>query len=341
MIAKAWAALKYYVFLAIGAVFVYFAFRNADFSQMWEGIRSADFRWLGLSFLFGLVAMMSRAQRWRIVLEPLGYRPDFVSSYNGVSMGYFLNIVFPRMGEIVRCTTLSQTNKIPVNQLIGTVVVERVIDVIMLASLILIVTFTQLERVGDFFIANVFGSRIESFSAFYDQLGIWIYIIPVLLILAGYLSVKIVFERFAERGPIRKIRNFFSGIAQGFVALFKMKKKGWFIFHSLFIWFSYFLMTWVCFYAYPPTSDLRAIDGLFIMVVGGLGMTAPVPGGVGTFHLLVAAALGLYGITYNPGITFATMVHSTQFMMTVCSGLFSVIYIASKRRKARLHEIAD
>ena len=340
---KFWSGAKYYIFLAIGALLLYFVFKDVDFRSLWKDILHADFRWLALSFLFGVIAMMSRAQRWRIVLEPLGHKPGFINCFNGVSLGYFANIAFPRMGEVVRCTTLNQTEKIPVNQLIGTVVVERLIDVMMLLSLIVIVIFSQAELFGNFFMNNVFGEKLNTFSDLKEDAGIWLYLIPLALVTSGFFLIRYFLKRFGENSFVKKVRDFSAGIAQGFIALFKMKNKGAFIFHTLFIWFNYFLMTWVCVYSYTPTAALNAFDGLFLMVVGGLGMTAPVPAGAGPFHILVKAALELYGIVpvlnpvtmkkYDPGITFATIVHTTQFVMTVCAGLFSVTYMALRKRK--------
>jgi hypothetical protein len=140
---------------------------------------------------------------------------------------------------------------------------------------------------------------------------------------------------------------FLKGIPQGLGTLFKMKKKGWFIFHTLFIWFNYFLMTWVCVFSYEPTQLLNAFDGLFLMVVGGLGMTAPVQGGFGAFHYLVEKALLIYGIgpsldpvtgtMLHPGLVFATIVHSGQFLMTVCTGALSLLFFTIYRRKKTVH----
>jgi len=340
---KLWSGAKYYIFFAIGAMLLYVAFKDVDFPSLLKDIIHADFRWLGLSFLFGVIAMMSRAQRWRIVLEPLGYKPSFVNCFNGVSLGYFANIAFPRMGEVVRCTTLNQTEKIPVNKLIGTVVVERLIDVMMLLSLIVIVIFTQAELFGTFFMKNVFGEKLNTFSDLKKNTGIWLYLIPLAFAIGGFFLIRYFLKKFGEHSFVKKVREFASGIAQGFIALFKMKNKAGFIFHTLFIWFNYFLMTWVCVYSYAPTAALNAFDGLFLMVVGGLGMTAPTPAGIGPFHLLVKAALELYGIVpvlnpvtlkkYDPGITFATIVHTTQFVMTVCAGLFSLSVMALRKRK--------
>lgn len=341
---RIWTATRYYIFLAIGLLLLYLVFKDVDLVWMWNEISHADMRWLAISFVSGVLAMWSRAWRWRIVLEPLGYKPSMRNSFNGVAIGYLANIGLPRMGEVIRCTMLNQTEKIPVTQLIGTVILERVIDLMILLSLISVVIFTQFERFGDFFKNDVFGNKLDGVISVIDQLGIWLYIIILAVLITGFLLIRWIFHRFAENSLIKKIHTLLAGIGDGLATLFKMKKKGAFLFHTAFIWVNYFLMTWVCVFAYAPTAALKAFDGLFLMVVGGLGMTAPVQGGFGAFHYLVEKALLLYNIgpsispisgeELRPGLVFATIVHSTQFMVVVSAGIFALISMTLQRKKS-------
>lgn len=344
---KIWKAIQYYVFLIIGLGLLYMVFKDVDLVWMWNEIKHANMAWIALSFACGVVAMMSRAYRWRIVLEPLGYTPSFLNCFNGVAIGYLTNIGLPRMGEVVRCTMLNQTEKIPVTQLIGTVILERVIDLMILISLIGVVIFTQFERFGNFFKNEVFGDKFDKLFTTLSDLGWMLYVLLALFIIAGIWLIKFLFSKFGHIALVAKISSVFKGIGDGLITLFKMKRKGAFIFHTLFIWTNYFVMTWVCVYAYDPTSALKAFDGLFLMVVGGLGMTAPVQGGFGAFHYLVEKALLLYNIgpsineltgeQLRPGLVFATIVHSTQFIMTVCAGVFSLISMALIRKKSAIN----
>jgi uncharacterized protein (TIRG00374 family) len=344
MIKKTWNAVKYYVFLLAGLFLVYFVFRDVNLPALWDQMKTARFSWLGLSCLFGILAVLSRARRWQILLEPMGYKPGLMNSFNAVSLGYFANTGVPRMGEIVRCTVMNQSSKIPVTELIGTVILERVIDVVILLSLILVVILSQIGRFGSFFMEEVFGDKLEKVNYLIEITGWWLLVIVPFTVFIAVVIVKKMFRQFGHVKPVKKIVAFTDGVRNGFVSLFKLKRKGAFIFHTLFIWFNYFLMTWVCVYAYEPTSGLGAFDGLFLMVVGGLGMSAPVPGGIGAFHMLVSNALELYGIspvidpvtlkeTFSPGLVFATLVHTTQFIMTICTGLFSLFLVAVLRKK--------
>ena len=350
MLKKFWSATKYYFFLTIGMVLLYLVFKDVNFVWMWNEIKHAHFEWVLLSFFFGIVAMASRAWRWKIMMEPLGYHPSFLDCFNGVAIGYLSNIGLPRMGEVVRCSILNQTNGIPITKLIGTVILERVIDVIMLLRLILIVFLSQIDRFGKFFMTEIFGDKLTKISLFFNETGA--ILIPAFLVfcIASFLIIRWILKKYSNHKIIVRISEFLKGLSDGVITLFKMKRKGEFIFHSLFIWAMYFVMTWLCVFAYDPTSALTALDGLFLMVVGGLGMTAPVQGGFGAFHYLVEKALLLYdikpsidpitGIELRPGLVFATIVHSTQFIMTLLLGVTAVILVALKKKNRNAKEAA-
>jgi hypothetical protein len=213
----------------------------------------------------------------------------------------------------------------------------------MLGSLIGLVLVTRMDLFGDFFMKELFQKKASQGSIFENT---QFQLIIGLLVLTVVLSVFLFFKfkhQLLKRSFFQKISNFLKGIGDGLFTIFKMKKKGWFVFHTLFIWTNYFIMTWICVYAYDPTSMLKAFDGLFLMVVGGLGMTAPVQGGFGAFHYLVEKALMIYQISpsinpitgseIRPGLVFATIVHSAQFVMTVLMGTLTLIGFTFGRRK--------
>lgn len=350
MMKKFWSASKYYFFLAIGMVLLYLVFKDVNFVWMWNEIKEAHFEWVLLSFFFGIIAMASRAWRWKIMLEPLGYHPSFLDCFNGVAIGYLSNIGLPRMGEVIRCSILNQTNGIPITKLIGTVILERVIDVIMLLSLVLVVFFSQIDRFGKFFMTEIFGDKLDKISMLFNEFGAIIITAFIVFFIFTLITIRWILKKYSSNKIIVRISEFLKGLSDGVITLFKMKRKGEFIFHSLFIWAMYFMMTWICVFAYDPTSALSPFDGLFLMVVGGLGMTAPVQGGFGAFHYLVEKALLLYdikpsidpitGSELRPGLVFATIVHSTQFIMILMLGLAAVILVALNKKKKNAKDAA-
>jgi len=343
-----WPKIRNYLFLALALGLMYWVFKDVDFAWMGRELREARLSWVLLSVSCGILAMASRAWRWQLLLEPLGYKPGFLHCFYGVSIGYFANIALPRMGEVVRCTILHQTDQVPVNQSFGTVILERVIDVVMLLSLIATVILSRYDLFGDFFMREIFSGKSASFQDLLQRYALWLIIFGILgLAFFVWMWTK-VRGAWSQKPFVLKVKHFFSGIGDGLVTLFRMKKKGAFLFHTLFIWFNYFLMTWVCVYAYAPTEHLQAFDGLFLMVVGGLGMTAPVQGGFGAFHYLVEKALMLYqimpsinplnGAEIRPGLVFATIVHTGQFLMTVLAGALSLLGFSLAKKKNRFPE---
>ena len=341
MLKKLWPKIRNYVFLALGLGLIYMVFRDVDFVWMWNEIKQANMAWVALSLVCGLTAMLSRAWRWRMLLEPLGYKPHFLHCFYGVAIGYFANIALPRMGEVVRCTILNQSDEVPVNKAFGTVILERIIDLFMLISLVFTVLAARWEMFGDFFVKEVFKLNSASSNGSNSK-SLWIGIALVLMI--AVISIIFAFrKKIAALPAFEKIKSFLSGLGDGLSSILRMKNKGWFIFHTLFIWMNYFLMTWVCVFSYGPTKLIKAFDGLFLMVVGGLGMTAPVQGGFGAFHYLVEKALMIYSIVpsvnpltggeLRPGLVFATIVHTGQFVLTLVTGITALILFYLFRRK--------
>jgi len=336
------AILKYILFLGIGFFLLYLVFSKVDLNRMYTEIKAADFRFILASMLFGVFALWSRAARWLILLEPLGHKTKIKHSFIAVNLGYFANVAFPRIGEIIRCTVLYRINGTPVPKLLGTVILERVIDLIMLFSLIGVVFLYKLNFFGKFFI-DFFKEKLFPLYQLLQRAG-WVELTLIfiaflaIIALAWFLLVK-----FKQSKFIIKVKNLLKEIMLGFKALMKMKKKWAFLAHTFFIWSMYFAMTWICFFSYQATALLTKIDGLFMTVVGGLGMSAPVQGGFGAYHFLVEKALLLYDIkpltdsstgqTYSPGLVFATIVHSSQFIMTLIIGTISVIFFYTIKRK--------
>jgi uncharacterized protein (TIRG00374 family) len=331
---QALSVIKYLFFLGIGVFLLYLVFSKVDLNRMVQEIKDADMRFIVLSMLFGVIALWSRAYRWLILLEPLGHKTKMKHSFVAVNLGYFANIAFPRIGEVVRCTILYRMNGTPVAKLFGTVILERVIDLVMLFSLIGVVFIYKINFFGKFFI-DFFSEKFAPLARLFEKAD-WLpiaFFIFVLLIL-GVLFIYLM-RRLKSWGPVKKVYELMHEVSLGFRALFKMKKKWTFIGHTLLIWSMYFFMTWICFFSYEATAFLSKVDGLFMTVVGGLGMSAPVQGGFGAYHFLVEKALLLYkiipvtdpltGETYSPGLVFATIVHSSQFIMTLIIGSISLI----------------
>lgn len=318
--------IKYAFFLALGGGLLYFAFRNTDPTQMIGEIRQADYFWVGASVAVGIFSYYSRAARWLVLLEPLGYKPKLSNSLYSVFFGYFANIAAPRIGELARCTALNQTEKIPLNALIGTVILERVLDVVILFSLILISFLLNADLFGQFFL-NLFSEKLQtSGTGGLIWGGIAVLLLSCLLLFL--LRKKLMQLSFAE-----KLKAFLQGIYTGFSTIGKMQKKGQFIFHTLVIWSGYILMTYTGFFALSETAHLSFADSIFITVAGGLGMAVPANGGIGTFHTAVMFGMAALGIEKHTGLVFATIMHASQVLFVLLTGSFSFVMLYIEKNK--------
>ncbi len=331
---KALHVLRYLLFLGAGALLLWLSFRKQSFSLVWDKIRHADPYWIGFSVALGFAALLIRAIRWKQLIEPLGYNSRVNSTYHAVMIGYLANMAIPRLGEITRCGALSKSEKVPFDKLIGTVIVERVSDVIFLLISILFVFIIESGMLSGFLLAQVVNPVIKLMQ---DH--------PVLIVLMIALFAGIVLLMiflFRMKNPpaiIGKIIALLKGVIEGLKSIRQLKNKPLFFLYSCAIWIIYLFMTYVCFFAMPSTSHLSIGAGLVVTVLGGIGMTAPVQGGIGVYHLLVSHGLILYGLSDTDGIAFAMLVHTTQTLMLIILGFISLIAMFfTKPKPAAIHE---
>lgn len=325
--------LKVAGFLALGMVLLYFAFRGIAFDELGKTLREANFWWIGLSLLFAFLSFFSRARRWVLLIEPLGFKPTFKNTYHSLMVGYLSNFALPRLGEVTRCVTLGNREKIPVDSLIGTVIIERVIDLAMLMLILLFLLFSWMEKFGAFFHNNIFDPlRLKVSAAFGGMFIFWLLIFGAMGLI---LLLLFMFRKPLGRiKPVIKIVDFLKGILDGLKSIYKMKRKWEFIIHSFLIWFLYILMTWVIVFAMEETSSLTLIDGIFLLVIGGLGMSAPVTAGFGAFHWITSRGLVfVYGLTLEQGGAYAILAHEPNSLFTVILGTISYILLVISRRK--------
>lgn len=325
MNSKLKGALKYSVFIAIGATLFYVAFKDIKWSDFSENLGKAHYEYILLSMAMGFLAFMSRGIRWTYLLEPIGFKVNKWRAIHAISMGYFMNMLIPRAGEVARCTTLNQTDKVPIDKLIGTVIIERVIDFIMLALLICLTLFLEYENILAFFEETSKGAEPSE-----GGIG-WKTILAI--IMAVSLIILYFFRsRIREHKFYQKFKDFALGLVEGLKSISKLEHKWFFIGHTLFIWSMYFLMSYVVVFALDSTSHIDPSSGLFVMIVGAFGIIAPSPGGAGSYHFLAKTGMVVIGIGEVDALTFATMVHTGQTVMTFFAGMIA-LYIAYKARK--------
>lgn len=328
-------ALKFLGFLTIGIILLYFAFKGINLENIFIEIKNAKYSWILLSLLFAVIALFSRAHRWNLIIEPLGYKPSYWNTFYAMMTGYLANFIFPRIGEITRCASLTKTEKIPVDKLIGTVIVERIVDLASLFTLLIFLLVMKFDTFGNFLHNNIYLSFREKIT---NLLGFsWIiWIIIVGLIITFILLYFLVFrESLSKIKSFNKMKNILKGIADGLKTVYKMKRRVEFLLHTIFIWSMYLFMSWVMVFALPSTSGLKLIDGLFLLVIGGLGMSAPVQSGIGAYHWIVSRGLvSVYpNINLENALAFATISHGFQAIALILLGSFSLFMLFYRKNE--------
>jgi uncharacterized protein (TIRG00374 family) len=325
---------QYLFFFLLGVGLLYLAFRSIDFRVLFKRILETRLDLLIISLLFGLLGMIGRSFRWKLMIEPLGYKPSFINTYHALIIGYTANYAFPRIGEITRCGVLNQTDRIPADQLIGTVIAERAWDVIMLVVLTFTVVLCKLSTFGQFFSQKIIYPLGLKFH-WVTNVSIFIWGAIIVFILA-VLSIIIVYRSAIKRFILKgKIGQFFYGIYNGIKSVLKMKKWFLFILTTLFIWLVYILMTFFALKALPPTNTLNFIDAFFIMIVGSYGFVMPVQGGIGAYHGIVALGLSLYSISWNDAMAYALLSHESQAVSIILLGLISMLILGVNKRRLK------
>lgn len=329
---KNFSTVKYLLLLSIGIGLLWLAFRGQDLHKIFNDIKHANYWWVALSLVAALFADISRAHRWNMLITPLGYKPKLTSSLYSLMVGYLANLAIPRIGEISRCGSLNQAEKIPFSVLIGTVIVERVIDVITLLLLFLLLAFVEFNRLGVFIIDKIVHPVCNDLMTLIHNpffIGLIVVVVILLILAVWYLKHN---HTNNDDSIYSNIKTFLTGITQGIKTVVRMKNNFAFIAHTLFIWTMYFLITYFCFFAMESTSHLGLMAGMFTLVIGGIGMSAPVQGGIGIFHLLVSQGLTLYGIQQTDGLAFATITHTAQAVFIIAFGGLSLFLLLLSKK---------
>lgn len=330
MKAKLLSTLKYLFFLGIGIGILYALFKDKDLDKMLADLQNAEYKWLVFSMAFGYAAYLFRGLRWLLLLEAMNYKTTANLATQSIAAGYFANIIFPRAGEVVRCTSLYKVTGIPVNKLFGTILLERTIDMILLLVCICLSFLLKFKALTSFF-GKVFNSAPSG------------QISPgKIVFLASIITVPVMIYLFRaqlqQSSLYQKIKGLARGVKEGFQTAFHIKRKGLFAVYTLLIWIMYLLMTYICFFSIAETMHLSLADGLYITVIGGLGMIVPVQGGLGPYHAAVTLGIVSIGLTETTGATLAVLIHSAQTIMILITGIIAAIVLSFAKRKASQNE---
>jgi uncharacterized protein (TIRG00374 family) len=270
--------LKYIFLLAVALGLLAIAFRGAAVGKIVNQMFRANMFWVLISLLLSIVALVSRAYRWNLLIESTGYLPPLKKTFYALMIGYFANLAFPRLGEVTRCGSLSKAEAIPFTGLLGTVIVERVVDVISLFACLSLTTIIEYKRLQNFLHDNIVQPIVDKSR----QLTSSPIFIVASVVLLAFLSFGIIYyiRRSRQTGNQSKFVQLWNDLINGLRSIGKLKRPWPFIFHSVLIWVLYFFGVYTCFFSLTSTAHLGFSASLFLLVAGGLGMSAPVQGGI-------------------------------------------------------------
>ena len=329
--------LQFVLFLSIGLAVLYLVYRsqNANYledcalkgipetecnllEKVWTDMTSANPFWIIMMLVAFLLSNVSRAMRWLMLIRPLGVKAKWSNAFLTIMLNYFANLGIPRIGEILRAAVFARYEKLPVDKVIGTVVVDRAMDVLSLLFAILLTFFLAFDQIYGFIADNISSSPLLSNT-----------VLILAIVGALGLGILVVFRKQLRRTRLYdKVAGFVRGILDGIKTVKSLEQPGIFLLHTAFIWIMYYLMTYLCFFAFEPTAGLSMVAGLVVFVMGGLGIVFPSPGGMGTYHAMVIAALAIYGVSGDDAFSFANIVYfSVQIFCNILFGILALLLL--------------
>ena len=326
---KVASVVKYLALLVLAGVLLYFSFKGVKWSDFIEGLKNCNWVWIVVSMAVGVLGFLARALRWRLLMLPLNKEITNREAFDGVNVAYLTNFAFPRAGEVARCGVMAKTGKISFEGALGTVVLERVVDLLTLIIWVLVVLLIRWQEFGSFMKENLFEPLMGKFSSAIVPIAI----IVAVMVLGGFLLWHYR-ESIIKNRAFAKIFGIINGLKDGLLTAFKMERKGLFFLYTLLLWGTYWLTSMCTILAFPQVSSLNAVDALFLMVIGGLGWVVPVQGGLGAYHYIVSLTLAaVYSIPQVTGVIFATISHEAQALTMIVCGLLSFISISAWNKK--------
>lgn len=298
----------------------------------WEecktALKSARY-FLFIPVFFILVAShLSRAMRWKILMASLGYRPGLLNTFFAVMVGYLANLAIPRLGEVLKCTILGKYEKVPADKLVGTILIERAVDVVSLLVVFLIAIATQVNIIGAYAKQTV----EKHFLSGKIELIIVKAVVIVASMVIAYFLLKFIFKKYSDVGFIKKINILFKGVGAGLASIKNLQNKRAFIFHSIFIWCCYAGGTYLGFFVIEETAHLPVAAVFPVLAFASVGMIIT-PGGIGTYQLFIMEVMLLYGIDKGHGYANGILQWLAQFFIILIVGFISLVALPYYNRK--------
>lgn len=316
----------YAAFFIIGCGLFYLALRKQNFTEIFRQLQQADYSWAWLVLVVTIFNHIIRAKRWQLLLQPTGHSVSFTHAFWAMLFGYFVSLGVPRLGELSRCLVLNRKENTPVETALGTVITERVIDILCLLILVVAVAFLQRDLFEAIFRKEIFPPLQSLWANQRNTIGGFLMFLGILFLIAVFLRRKL--EKVAG---FQWIRRFLQKLWQGASSVFHVRQQGLFWLYTALIWLGYFYMTYGWFFSLKTTNSLDATAGFAMLVVGSLGKSVPIQGGgFGAYHFLITQTLVYFGVASMHGFVLATIIHGFQTIFYLVAGV--VAWIAMGKR---------
>jgi uncharacterized protein (TIRG00374 family) len=313
---KSKKALKLVIPLLLAVFFGWYTFSKLPVKEFIPYFKNANYSYIFLGAIFGLLSHLSRAYRWKFTLEPLGYTSKLPNNIMAVFIAYLANFGIPRSGEVLRAAVLTNYEGVPFEKGFGTIVAERVADLVVLLGIVAIALFLQFD-----FIYSFFASKFKPHTLLFGGLA-----------MLAIAAVFVLFLKLSKSKLAIKIRGFAIGLLEGVFSIFKMKHKWAFVFHTLFIWLMYILMFYVTTFAVPEISGIP-FAAVLVAFISSSFTIAATNGGIFVYPLAIGAAFSLFSIPETPSIAFGWIIWTAQTLIIIICGSLSFLYLPIYNRK--------
>jgi uncharacterized protein (TIRG00374 family) len=310
--------LLFSLIMLVGILFTIYAFKGVDLNDMVTKISEANPWWLLLGMGVSIISHWLRAYRATLLYEAMHFKVGVKNSFLAVLIGYMMNYFIPRAGEVSRSAAVSKTDNIPLEKGLGSVVTERIVDMVLLLIILGIIFLVQFDLIYGFINQTLSTSATQENSGF-----------PLKWVLLGVFATAAILlflqrKKLVQTKLFARIFSVLQGFADGLLSIRHLKKPFLFVGLSVLIWVGYILMMYFCLFSMEPTSHLLFIDCLTVFAIGTIGIVLPAPGaGAGTFHFFVMQSLLLFGVSKEDGLAYATLVHGAQMILLIVLGLIA------------------
>ncbi|MFN8243120.1 MAG: lysylphosphatidylglycerol synthase transmembrane domain-containing protein [Ferruginibacter sp.] len=327
---RLYSILNYIFFLGAGIFLVWWQLRDMtpeDEKEFYNALHYANY-WLVIPIvIMSALSHISRSMRWMLLMEPMGFKPRLKNVFAVTMVGYLANSAVPRLGEILKCTFLARYEKLKVDKLVGTILIERAFDLLCYFVFILITVLIQVDTLGDYL-----SQKLNSLQHA-GGMPLWAKLLLMAgIALSGFLLLKFLLRRFPHNKFISKVNGFINGILSGLRSIRHLKKRKTFLAHTVFIWSMYLLQIYIGFHAMDSTHGLSIKAAFSVLSLATLAMIIT-PGGIGSFPLFVMEILTIYGIGSPQGKAFGWLMWGVSTGIIIIIGLVSLLILPYINRK--------